>query len=298
MPLFDVYVMVDWSAAATRKRGKDSIWIGAFERHGSVLAQLALENPETRSEATERLCALLTRCLENGQRVLAGFDFPFGYPAGMCDRLGINGLKWRHLWSLLSDRLEDGPDNANNRFVVGAHLNERLYAAPFPFWGHDGKHEGPFLTARKSRQHGDGDIAERRLCEYRIRKTQPTWKLAYTGSVGGQALTGIPRVWQIRRDPRLAMDTHIWPFETGLEADDRPRVVLAEVYPSLIEPEDLEPLPKDAGQVTAIAKHFARLDSEEALAPLFAGDPSLSETERKAVVDEEAWILGVTGASL
>lgn len=297
MPLFDAYVMVDWSAASTPKQGKDSIWIGAFARRGATLAPLVLENPSTRQAATDRLCDLFAALVGRGQRVLAGFDFPFGYPAGTSDRLGIRGLKWRHLWSLLSDLIEDGEDNSSNRFDVGARLNQMMYGEAFPFWGDGSRTDRPFLKKRGRRPHGPGDVPERRLCERRMPRTQPTWKLAYTGAVGSQALTGIPRVWRIRRDPRLAMDTHIWPFETGLGVDDRVALVLAEVYPSLVEPVDLAGHPKDAGQVVAIARHFAALDEKNALAPLFAGDPALSEAERNAVVSEEAWILGVTGAA-
>jgi len=295
--LFDTYVMVDWSAAAVPVTGKDSIWIGAFARSGNGIERLPLENPPTRAEATRQLCDLFAGLVERGRRVLAGFDFPFGYPMGISAKLDIKGLKWRHLWSLLSDLLDDGDDNANNRFDVGAELNRRMYGEPFPFWGHDRKQERPLLRARNRRPHGPADLPERRLCELRVPRTQPTWKLAYAGAVGGQALTGIPRVWQIRRDPRLAMTTHIWPFETGLSADDSVSLVLAEVYPSLVEPHALDGLPKDAGQVCAIAEHFAALDGAGALAPLFAGDPALGEAERKAVVAEEAWILGVTGAA-
>jgi len=297
MPLFDTYVMVDWSAAKKPVWNKDSIWIGAFRRAGSELHWLLLENPRTRAAATIRLSDFLAASLDRGERVLVGFDFPFGYSAGTCDGLGLKGLKWRHLWSLLSELLQDEADNRNNRFDVGATLNKRLSKGPFPFWGHDGRHEGPFLTARKHRQHGPADMPERRQCELRVPTAQSAFKLAYTGSVGSQALTGIPRVWEIRRDPRLAMTTHIWPFETGLAADESVSVVLAEVYPSLVPHEDLPDKPKDAGQVTAIAKHFAALDARDALAPLFAGDPALSEAEREAVVAEEAWILGVPGAA-
>ena len=32
MPAFDSYIMVDWSAAAVPRRGKDSIWIACVDR--------------------------------------------------------------------------------------------------------------------------------------------------------------------------------------------------------------------------------------------------------------------------
>jgi len=164
----------------------------------------------------------------------------------------------------------------------------------FPFWGHPPRRSQRHLRPRKPRPHRPGEPAERRLCEHRATRAQPVWKLAYTGSVGGQALTGIPRVRQIRHDARLAGMTRIWPFETGLGDDPGARIVLAEVYPSLFRPDAIDGLPKDAGQVTAVARGLGEYDSGGTLACLLAGDPELSAAERDVVESEEAWILGLT----
>ena len=77
MPVFDSYLMVDWSAANTPKRGADSIWLGltARRRNGYVLS--VLENPSTRAAATERIIQLASNALNRGRRMLIGFDFPF-----------------------------------------------------------------------------------------------------------------------------------------------------------------------------------------------------------------------------
>ncbi len=127
-------------------------------------------------------------------------------------------------------------------------------------------------------------------------RAQPVWKLAYTGSAGSQALTGIPRVRQIRNDPRLRDATRVWPLETGLGDDAAAQIVLAEVYPSLFGADRLAGLPKDAGQVTAAARVLGGSDMEGRLAGLLAGDPALDRRSRTAIESEEAWILGVTGA--
>jgi precorrin-8X/cobalt-precorrin-8 methylmutase len=78
MPLFDRYIAVDWSAANTPRKGKDSIWIADSEAE-SV-------NPSTRHEAmailTDRLIARPA-----GQRVMLGFDFVFGYPEGAAEAI-------------------------------------------------------------------------------------------------------------------------------------------------------------------------------------------------------------------
>lgn len=293
MPLFDAFLMVDWSAAATPRLGPDSIWIG-LTRHGRSRPRLSLlENLPTRAAATQRLGNLLSRLLRRGDRVLAGFDFPFGYPAGTAARLGLPGLPWRNMWQLLDDGLSDMPDNRNDRYTLAASLNARMGGEAFPFWGHGGQTEIPLLPRRGRRAHGAGDLAERRLCDRRLPGAQPVWKLAGIGSVGGQALTGIPRVWQLRRDPRLAMAAQIWPFETGLADDPRAQLILAEVYPSIVAPMPLPGRPRDAGQVAAVGRHFANLDAAGRLAPLFAADPALSRVERRAVEREEAWVLGL-----
>jgi len=297
MPLFDAYVMVDWSANATPKTGADSIWYAEFRREGRRLDLHALANPPTRAAATAEVATRLAALAQAGRRVLAGFDFPFGYPAGTARRLGLKGVPWRAIWHLLANCIEDTDDNANNRFEVGALLNERMSGAAFPFWGLPPRRFLRHLSPRKPRPHGPGEPAERRLCEHRAMRAQPVWKLAYTGSVGSQALTGIPRVRQIRRDQRLAATARIWPFETGLADDSRAQVVLAEVYPSLFGADPIDGLPKDAGQVSATARGIGECDSDGALAALLEGDPGLSDSERTTVETEEAWILGLAKAT-
>ncbi|NBB83959.1 MAG: precorrin-8X methylmutase [Alphaproteobacteria bacterium] len=170
----------------------------------------------------------------------------------------------------------------------------------FPFWGHDGAHEGDTLVRKDRRPHGPGDIAERRLCEHRIRGPQPAWKLAGNGSVGGQALTGIPRVKQLLDDPEIGFYCSVWPFQTGLDVPAVPpgSVILAEVYPSIVAPDEALGSVKDQRQVATVARLYARLDQVGRLAPLFAGDPALGAEERAAVETEEAWILGVTDRPL
>ena len=202
------------------------------------------------------------------------------------------GLPWRHMWQTIADLLDDAPDNKSNRIDVAERLNERLTGEAFPFWGNVREEERAFLVRRGRRPHGENDLAEWRLCDTRASTTSSVWQLAGAGSVGSQVLTGIPRVLQLRTDPRLASTCHIWPFETGLKHDPRPQIILAEVYPSLVEPEPEPDTVKDARQVRTIATHFATLDAAGDLATLFEGDPALSPEQRATVENEEAWILG------
>jgi precorrin-8X/cobalt-precorrin-8 methylmutase len=292
MALFDAYLMVDWSAASTPRTGKDSIWWALLVRQGGETQLARRENPSTRAAATAQLADTIADLAAAGSRVLVGFDFPFGYPSGTAARLGMPGLPWRHMWQELADLLDDAADNANNRIDVAESLNARLGGEPFPFWGNVREEERPCLVRRGRRPHAAEDLDEWRLCDRRAGTTSSVWQLAGAGSVGSQVLTGIPRVLALRTDPRLAMVSGIWPFETGLSHDPRLGVVFAEVYPSLVEPEPEEGMVKDARQVRSIAAHFARLDDAGELGTFFAGDPALTAAERSIVEQEEAWILG------
>ncbi len=68
-------------------------------------------------------------------------------------------------------------------------------------------------------------------------------------------------------------------------------VVHAEIYPSLVAPSPLEPI-KDAGQVHALAEHFAQLDDDGSLSALF-DLTALSPESQVAATSEEGWIFGV-----
>ena len=295
MTLFDAYLMVDWSAAARPKEGEGSIWIALAVRTPRGPRLRVLENPPTRQQAHRRLGDLLADLLAEGRRVLAGFDFPFGYPEGTACALGLKDPPWRALWKHLATEVEDGTDNANNRFEAADRMNARMEDVDGPFWGRPQTRRfatlAPTLPARYDRP------AEKRACERRVPAAQPVWKLFGRGSVGGQALTGIPVLDSLRHDRRLVESCRVWPFETGLRPlagdDTGRRVVLAEIYPSLVTPVSAHETVKDALQVQAIAGHLARLDEEGALAALFAGAPELGDGERRHVEQEEGWILGV-----
>lgn len=286
--------MVDWSAASSPRLGRDSIWIACAERRGRAVRRTALVNLRTRAEAAGWLETRLAALAQEG-RVLAGFDFPFGYPVGTATRLGLNGIAWRSLWTELAVKIVDQPDNGNNRFDLAEDWNRRIGNEAFPFWGNVREEPRPHLLRRGCRAHGPGDLARRRLADARVPGAHPVWQLAGNGSVGSQALLGIPRVWQIRHAPALEQIAAIWPFETGLADDAGKRVILAESYPSLVKAKRLAHLPKDAGQVAAMVEAFAHADAAGELPAWFQGDPVLSAAERAVIEQEEAWILGLSG---
>ena len=297
-PIFDAYVMVDWSAAAVPARGADSIWLCVVERRGDALVEIALANPPTRAEATGQLADLLSDQVARGRTTLVGFDFAFGFPHGFAARLRPERPDWRGVWAEIARRIEDGTDNRNNRFAAAAALNEALFGRAFPFWGRvNGAAPRAFLTATKPADYGAETIAEYRLTDRVASGPKSVWQLAYTGSVGSQTLLGIAHLFALRHHPWLADAARIWPFETGLAAL-RPgcgdwRVLFAETYPSMLAVEPQAGEVRDRAQVRALARHFARLDACARLAPLFAGPATLSADERLRIEREEAWILGI-----
>ena len=275
MALFDGYVAVDWSTNGVPKRGKDSIWLAIAGRGGIEKP----ENPATRAEALTRIERLLRSATVAGERLLCGFDFPFGYPEGTARMLtGRDG--WEAVWSRIEAVIDDGPDNANNRFDAAAALNA-AFAGDGPFWGNGLKRDIPGLPRRKPVGWGVNLPPNRRHAESKVRRAQEVWKLVGAGSVGGQALTGIAALEGLRRRTGVK----VWPFETLGEGRTH---VLAEIYPSLIEPAS-GPEVKDARQVKAVATALERLDEAGALARHLAAPRDMPA----AVREEEASILGM-----
>ena len=294
--LFSAYVIVDWSAAAKPTTGADSIWIGVLKR--DIRFRMAFEsfNPSTRAEAETRLNAILDDRKKRGERVLLGFDFPLGFPRGFSAALSLPGDEpWRAVWDQLNKMVKDKHDNLNNRFGVGSEINRRMTGGPFPFWGCPPKDTLTTLQPKRSRQHGEGDLPEFRHADLAAKGAASIWKLYYNGSVGGQAILGIPfvRRQKLNRGDGL----RAWPFETGFkaltEADlDGVEVVVAEVYPSLLKPAVAPGEIKDLAQVRTTAEHFARLDEAGKLGAVFAAPKG---TDAQVIIDaerEEGWILG------
>ena len=297
--------MVDWSANSTPKIGKDSIWLALAERTSTGLHLHALANPSTRRAAKETVAQLLTAMLATGKHVLAGFDFPLGYPKGTAEALGLGGNDvWLETWRLLAAKpgLKDQPGNRNDRFQVASDLNKRMGSAEGPFWGTPATEAYAHLKATKpgSRDHLPPEM---RLCDELAIGAKSVWQLYYAGSVGGQALTGIPVVHSLFECPNLRGRCRVWPFETGLQElavrDTHRPIVFAEIYPALVKtrPQPHEQI-LDRAQVKAMVAYAAILDDRGELGRLFAGATGLCSKEREAIEQEEGWILGLSGPFL
>lgn len=274
---FDTVIAVDWSGASVpspRKPSSDAIWIGVASPLGETVSY-----HRTRADAEAHLNDLFAFELAAGRRVLAGFDFPMGYPAGFAPRLV--GEAWAPaVWEWLEARVEDGPDNANNRFQLAQTIN-RQFAGFGPFWGRPSGLDLPDLPERKLCDHEALGIAERRRVELSVPKAHPVWKLYTTGSVGSQALLGLPVIARLRRRFGAA----VWPFDPATAP-----LVVAEIYPSLLGPQITKAMRegeiKDSAQVRLMARSLWRLARDGALADLLADVPDWPGRA------EEGWILG------
>jgi hypothetical protein len=281
---FDQFVMVDWSAANKRNLGKDSIWVAVLEQG----VMLDCFNLGTRQAAFDYLFDLSVKNLTEGKKTLIGFDFPFGYPAGTADYFALkgDGRPWHRIWRFLEQDLKDSSSNRSNRFELASELNRRGGADGGPFWGHPAGRQYERLDMRKPARSA---VSETRLADRLVPKAQPVWKLAYNGSVGSQALTGIPRVHRLRFHPALESSAVVWPFE---RIDNKP-IVLAEIYPSFWKMDFNATEIKDAQQVKNVVSILDAAQRDGKLQEWLNSPLNRQRKESKAIQEEEAWMLGL-----
>ncbi len=251
--IWDRCVMVDWSGGADRGLSpkKDSIWIGQ-----AVAGQS--EPPEycrNRVVAEERLAEIISAARDTGERLLIGFDFPFGYPTGFASAVSGSPDPLA-LWAELARRLPASVDG-RERMDVAAELNA-LFPDEGPFWF------DVFKTgAVPSKKPLQTAVAEWRAVEGQAKGAFSCWQLGGAGSVGSQALMGIPVLERLRQ----RFDVSVWPFE-ALDT----QVAFVEIWPSLIAQEIAQSQAvdeiKDAAQVRVVAQAVSRLSPSEFTAML------------------------------
>jgi len=273
--LFDVYVAVDWSAAAKPRQGRDSIWIAVARGDA-----LRFHNPPTRAVAEALVDRVLADATAAGERVIIGLDAVLGFPAGTAAALGVSD--WRGVFRRIAAELGDDETNRNDRFHAAARLNAAMSAGEGPFWFNALAEDIPGLPRERPTGWGVTLPPARRRVERDLPGAQEVWQMGGAGAVGGQSLTAIPVVERLRQRHRLA----VWPFEWP---DAEGRHVLAEIFPSALGVVPATGEVKDRAQVRAVARAMAAADAGGELAAMLDAAPRTPE-----VVGEEGWILGQT----
>ncbi|MEM1364515.1 MAG: precorrin-8X methylmutase, partial [Pseudomonadota bacterium] len=196
MPLFDQYLIVDWSASNKPVKDANSIWICLAENRGGKVVELAQRNPPTRREAMGIVSRICHEALRDGKRLFAGFDFAFGYPKGAAERIARKP-HWKELWSVLSTQVQDRADNASNRFEVADNINEFAFGGRGPFWGHPV--HGRYHSLQPTKPVDETGVPEGRLSERYTQAAKSVWQLYGNGAVGSQTLLGIPALYALIR---------------------------------------------------------------------------------------------------
>ena len=262
---FDTFVMVDWSGGndTGKTPRQDAIW-ACIARLGRAEKPRYLRN---RGLAEAWLGEFFEAERAAGRRVLAGFDFPFGYPAGFAAAVTGQDDPFA-LWDWLETRIEDA-STANNRFDLAAEINLQV-GGQGPFWFNGLKRDIHGLPRTKSGYRNP--FPDRRLAEDRAPGAFSCWQLGGTGAVGSQVLMGLPVLARLRRRFGAA----VWPFEPLSTP-----LAFVEIWPSLTLGAAPKGQIKDAWQVSEIARMMSSLD-EDAL------DRMLNVT-----APEEGWIFGL-----
>lgn len=298
-PFFSACAVVDWSASSgvgPLAPRRDALWMA-----------VGVDGEKRPSPTYHRSRSELMGCLADwlaalrGRAVFVGFDFPFGYPVaenGECVMPTGRGL-----CSFLGGRVRDSAENVSNRFEVAGEFNGEIaqrFGGEAPFWGRPSSVDVAGLPVRRP---VSTLIPAFRVCERWLHvrggaRPQSAWKLAYAGSVGSQALTGLMWVDRLLRDPRIADRCVLWPFETGWDGfmdGARDPIVIGEVYPSMAEHDspgymELSSI-KDARQVAAVRDLVLDADSGSQRR-MFAAPVGLSAEEVRVAGECEGWIAG------
>lgn len=274
---FDTFVVVDWSGGNDRgpTPKKDAIW-AAVHRGGQTREPAYFRN---RAVVEAWLAALIAEEIAANRRLLAGFDFPFGYPAGFAAAV-TGSADPLTLWDWYAAHLEESPSR-NNRFALAGQINAR-FPGTGPFWFNGAREDIPDLP-RKGRAVSGHGLPMRRRCEVLAAGAFTCWQLGGAGAVGSQAITGMAALSRLRA--AFSGAVAVWPFEQL----DRP-VALVEVWPSLYaaevraarRPGEIA----DAAQVRHLAGRMARMQAEGALRRMLDAVPAYARSE-------EGWIFGV-----
>lgn len=190
--------MVDWSGAGSGHARR--LWV-ADVQDGRLVS---LRNGRTRASVTAELVDTTVRAGADGQRVLVGLDFSFGFPAWYLDARGWGSSV--DAWAAFTPSVVDA-----------------VLAAPtFPFWGRAPTRTRP-LALREPGNTPPTRATERSLRA--IARPFSVFQLVGAGAVGVGTLRGMATLAALHEAGAC-----VWPFAADAGG---PGVVVAEVWPRL-----------------------------------------------------------------
>jgi len=311
MPLFDAYIFVDWSArnfSHPLLETENAVWVGKLIPGDNLQEE---NYHRTRFDGFANITSCLLDQVKKRRRILVGFDFPYGYPTGFASALDLQtGTEsWRSVWAKLTEKVVDSNNNQNNRFVAAGELNTILgNGNPGPFWGHPVGYNINNLQATSPgfpfNARGNVQLKRLRIVESRLTRNgiQETWQLFGRGSVGSQALVGIPYVYKLLRHVGLDTISRVWPFETQFtttpSCNRGPFILHAEIWPGLVNQRTQELTAngwiRDRAQVRIMCQWAAECDNEGTLGQFFERPNGLDQQQVQSCIEEEGWILGAS----
>jgi hypothetical protein len=285
MPLFDVYIAVDFSGSKDQSRQKSSIVVAEAQCGTASKIQ---KDRFTRWEAVLYLLQRILHYNSDGKRVLCGFDFCYAFPRGFWSDLTDRSEAWDEVIADMANGLaqlpaiEEKPESNARRWaeIVNQKISRRFEIGSGPFWG-------PGFSQLKDPRFPFSKVSfsEYRLAERRGPGFKPIFKIGGQGAVGLQSLCGMPYLHHIRTTClQQKAPLHCWPFD-GWEPEG-PAHFLVEWYPALYN----EGTKSHEADALACVNWAMELDGREGLRSYFV--PDLSEEKRNQATIE-GWVLGI-----
>ena len=260
MPIFDRYIGIDYSGAATPTQSLKGLRVYAGTQNSA--ATEVPPPPSPRKYWTRRgIAEWLVERLNEPARTLVGIDHGFSFPLRYFEA---------HLlepdWAVFLDDFQR-------------------------HWPTDGDHVYVDFVRDGAAGHGQarmGNSRWRRLTEERAGSAKSVFHFDVQGQVAKSTHAGIPWLRFIRQ--KAGDQAHFWPFD-GWRIPGSGSVT-AEVYPSLWSRDfSREDRTSDQHDAYVVVEWMRRSDAEEQLKAYF--EPSLTPPER-TVARVEGWILGVS----
>lgn len=257
-PVFERYIGIDYSGAATPEKGLAGLRVYAAE--GAAAPCEIRRTPDGRRHwSRQSLADWLLASLKRPTPTLVGIDHGFAFPRAWYEQHGVSG-RWD---DFLADFRHHFPTDRPGVSVQQVR---------------DGQ-----VGAGAARA---GSARWRRQTERRI-NAKSVFHFDVPGSVAKSTHAGLPWLWHLRRalHPRL----HAWPFD-GWQIPPG-HSAITEIYPAIWSADHpRDGRSADQHDAWSVAMALQKSDREGRLPAMLA--PAL-DTESQAAAAREGWILGV-----